>query len=298
MSTVTQGVSSAEAGKADVSSYAQTPGALHFWLRRVHSLLGLAFGGYVCVHLLVNATGLGATLGFAPKMYQQNVDKIHQMEPMLPIIEIVAIFLPLLFHAVYGSYIASVGLKLNTSSYGYWANIRYTIQRYSAWILLAFVVYHLGTLHKWGFGVFTAAHKPAFIAENEAYQSTVKAIQSPYANGILNAGVILLYLLGVWSAAFHFANGLWTAAIAWGVTVTRASQKRWGLVCCGLGIGLLIVATVAWAAFAFGKGDLPVNATATASTEVSEQMNAGATNTPGALQPKSQLKGPAATETK
>jgi succinate dehydrogenase / fumarate reductase cytochrome b subunit len=37
---------------------------------------------------------------------------------------------------------------------------------------------------------------------------------------------------------FHFANGLWTAAITWGVTVSVAAQKRWGQVCTLVGLAL------------------------------------------------------------
>jgi len=50
--------------------------------------------------------------------------------------------------------------------------------------------------------------------------------------------LLLLYIAGVFSAVYHFANGLWTAAITWGATVTVASQKRWAYICLALGITL------------------------------------------------------------
>ena len=37
---------------------------------------------------------------------------------------------------------------------------------------------------------------------------------------------------------FHFANGLWTAAITWGLTISRQAQQRWGYVCAGIGVAL------------------------------------------------------------
>jgi len=80
---------------------------------------------------------------------------------------------------------------------------------------------------------------------------------------VLNVAVMALYLLGIWSAVFHWANGLWTSAIAWGVTSTESSQKRWGHVCCAFGCGMLVVGTVAWAAFAFGDSKLDVSKTQT-----------------------------------
>jgi hypothetical protein len=53
------------------------------------------------------------------------------------------------------------------------------------------------------------------------------------------------YLVGVSLLVFHFANGLWTAAITWGITISRNAQRRWGYVCAGLGAALM---GAAWAA--------------------------------------------------
>ena len=197
--------------------------------------MGILFGGYVAVHLIVNATG------FSPLTYQRNVDKIHDLEPMLPAIEIIAIFTPLLFHLVYGFYISFAGVSYDTTTkYRYGGNVRYVLQRISAMILVAFVLYHVLTLHKWGLGWFRG--------ENQAYQSTVDSF-SPFGSEIANLAMWAFYLLGIWAATFHFANGLWTAAIAWGLTTTAAAQKRWGYVCCAAGIALTLVGTAAWVAF-------------------------------------------------
>jgi succinate dehydrogenase/fumarate reductase cytochrome b subunit len=301
-------------------------------MRRLHSLLGLVFGGYVTVHLLVNFSG------FWPKAYQQNVDKIHSLEPMLPVIEIAAIFLPLLFHMIYGIYIANAGVKFNTTKYNYGGNVRYFLQRVTAYLLLAFLIYHVGTLHKWGFSMLNVfaseppaavemqkelnkmkddyevasdpantptksdlaviekykglqqkisaardgarlAPPPAFNPQNLAYQSTAGAIKKPYGDREgLNVCVIILYLLGIWAAVFHWANGLWTSAIAWGLTVTAGAQKRWGHVCCGFGIFMLIVGTGAWTAFAIvGNPKLPETETWTMPAEESANVHGQAT---------------------
>ena len=47
------------------------------------------------------------------------------------------------------------------------------------------------------------------------------------------------------SIVFHFANGLWTAAITWGLTVSATAQTRWGYACFGLGMGLAAAAVTA-----------------------------------------------------
>ena len=263
---------SEEIAKTNQPNYSTSPGRRHFWLRRVHSLLGLVFGAYITVHLLVNATG------FSPRAYQQNVDHIHALEPMLPVIEIVAIFIPLLFHAIYGIYIAKAGVKFNTTKYNYGGNVRYTLQRWTAFFLLLFIGYHVATLHKWGLGAFGVKGYPAFQPKNLAYQSTVIAIKQPYSSMALNVAVMGLYLLGIWSAVFHWANGMWTSAIAWGLTVTRQSQKRWGDICLIFGIFLFIVGTAAWVAFTVaGNPNVPLAETQTLSPEASEVVHAQAT---------------------
>ncbi len=256
-----------EAGKVPHRRYDTAPGRRHFLIRRLHSLTGLVFGGYIATHLLVNATGLW------PRDYQQNVDKIHSLEPMLPAIEILTIFLPLLIHAIYGIYITKAGVKFNTTKYPYGGNLRYSLQRWAGIVLLLFIAFHIATLHKWGFaGIYSLTHWSAlsgyaggglFNAHNQAFQSTVTGIkyywnyENPWNVG--NVVVMAFYLLGVWSATFHFANGLWTSAIAWGLTVTAKSQRRWGHVCLGFGILLTIVGTVAWASFTIlpnARGDM------------------------------------------
>jgi succinate dehydrogenase / fumarate reductase cytochrome b subunit len=260
-----------ETAKTRQPTYDHAPGRRHFWLRRLHSLLGLAFGGYVTVHLLVNATG------FSPKTYQQNVDKIHSLQPMLPIIELVAIFIPLLFHAIYGVYITKAGVKFNTTKYNYGGNIRYSLQRWAGIIILLFIIYHVGTMHHWGFASLRIIPEPMFNPKNVAYQSTVKAIQGAYTNPALNAAVIVFYLLGTWAAAFHWANGLWTSAIAWGLTITERSQRRWGHFCLGFGVFMMLVGTAAWGAFAFGNPNIPVSETRTLPDDVAEDIHGQAT---------------------
>lgn len=248
---------SRESAKTRQPSFDTAPGRRHFLIRKLHSLTGLVFGGYITVHLLVNATGLN------PRDYQLNVDKIHSLEPMLWLIEIVAIFIPLLVHALYGFYISLAGVKFNTTKYNYGGNVRYSLQRWTAVFLLLFIAFHIATLHRWGFhslyqithwnALSAYADMPLFNAHNQAFQSTVSGIRTywnydnPAHPG--NLAVMAFYLLGVWSAVFHWANGMWTSAIAWGLTVTRNSQRRWGHLCLGFGIVMMVIGTIAWAAF-------------------------------------------------
>jgi succinate dehydrogenase / fumarate reductase cytochrome b subunit len=53
----------------------------------------------------------------------------------------------------------------------------------------------------------------------------------------MNASAIIVWIvypLGILASCYHLANGFWTAAITWGLTVSKGAQQRWGYVCAGL----------------------------------------------------------------
>lgn len=201
-------------------------GRNHFLIRRLHSLTGLVFGGYLIVHLLINATI--AQLG---THYQVQVDKIHSL-PILWAIEWVAIYLPILFHTLYGVYIIFTG-QWNIDRYPYERNWFYTLQRVSAFIIVAFMFFHIFALKVGAFG-----HDLSFDPHAASYSihrhMGVHAI-IPW----------IVYPLGILASCFHLANGIWTAAITWGLTISAESQKRFGLVCGGLFVFTLVCGMIA-----------------------------------------------------
>src|SRR5258708_31319549 len=44
----------------------------------------------------------------------------------------------------------------------------------------------------------------------------------------------VVYPIGILASCYHLANGFWTAAITWGLTISQGAQRRWGWVCGGL----------------------------------------------------------------
>ena len=70
-----------------------------------------------------------------------------------------------------------------------------------------------------------------------------------FQDGAWGSFAAVFYLVGVLSIVFHFANGLWTAAITWGLTISSRSQQRWGYACAGLGLGLAAAGIAAIAGF-------------------------------------------------
>ena len=189
---------------------------VYFLLRRLQSLGGILFGGYICVHLLVNATIIQ---GRNPDVYQQQVDKIHSL-PFLLGVELTAIYAPLLIHALYGLYVAING-KPNVEHYSYVKNWFYVLQRVTAIALLLFIFFHIGGMYGWFGETLKFDHTKSF----ESVERHLRANPLLY---------LVVYPLGILFATFHTANGFYTAAISWGLTVSKKSQDRWGWMCLGL----------------------------------------------------------------
>jgi succinate dehydrogenase / fumarate reductase cytochrome b subunit len=190
-------------------------GRQHFLLRRLHSLTGIIFGGYLVVHLLVNATI--AQMG---THYQVQVNKIHDL-PLLWAVEWAFIFLPIIFHTVYGIYIIFTG-QPNVGHYPYSKNYFYVAQRISAIVIVVFMLFHVLALKYGAFGT-----NLSFNPHDASY--TVHRHLN--VNGFFTW---VLYPLGILASCYHLANGFWTAAITWGLTISAEAQKRWGYACAGL----------------------------------------------------------------
>ena len=205
-----------------------------FLIRRLHSLSGLLpVGAYMVVHLLTNAAVLGGAASF-----QRLVDQIHDLGPLLPLVEWTFIFLPILFHAVVGVAIARGSLP-NTDDYPYKGNIRYRLQRITAWIALVFIFLHIFHLHGWFHSAWWLERvaEPLGGAQFDADRATTST-----AAALAPLLVKIGYAIGVLSCVYHLANGLWTMGITWGVWTTPAAQRRADYVCAAFGIGLATVA--------------------------------------------------------
>ena len=185
-------------------------GRHHFLLRRLHSLTGIVFGGYLVVHLLVNAT-----LAQGGQVYQIQVNKIHDL-PFVWAVEWVFIFLPIIYHTVYGIWITFTA-QWNLDRYPYEKNVFYVFQRISALILVLFIAFHIFAMR--GLLGATLSFNPE--------QATKTVV------GHMNAHwwIYPVYVIGILASCYHLSNGFWTAAITWGLTISAAAQRRWGWIC-------------------------------------------------------------------
>ncbi len=211
----------------------------YFLFRRLHSLSGIIPVGVFCiVHLFTNFQIMIQQIPFVKDLFneadifQHEVDFIHSL-PALLFIEI-GLWSAIGFHALLGiAY--TMQWKNNTAHYQYTNNKRYALQRITGIIALIFIFVHVATLRwRWNLGFLNTpfyAHGPDGTPLVTA--STAYALQASWF-------MSFFYLIGALSVVYHWSNGLWTAAITWGVTITPAAQKRWNMVCTAMGVALAI----------------------------------------------------------
>jgi len=208
----------------------------HFLLRRLHSLAGVVpIGVFLIMHLTTNSSVVWAeALGRdGAATFQHEVDFIHSM-PGLILIEIFGLWLPIFFHSIFGFYYAFSG-RSNAASYPYGGSWRYTLQRLTGYVGFIFIFFHIATL-RWGWDIPFSGGFDAHAAAS----STALALRGGAEGGTIGAVINgVLYLGGITALVYHFANGLWTWAITWGITISPQAQKRWGYVCAVVGIALM-----------------------------------------------------------
>jgi succinate dehydrogenase / fumarate reductase cytochrome b subunit len=195
-----------------------------FLLLRLHSLAGIVpLGLFLLEHFYSNAV---AMLG--KNAYNLQIERLQAI-PFLPLLEIVLIAIPLLYHAAYGIYI-SVTAKNNVKHYAYRRNWMFLLQRLSGIITLVFILYHL-----WAFRLANL-----FFGTAVNFDSVQEHLSHPF--------ILAFYILGVISTTFHFTNGLATGLITWGVTINGKSQAIASnlllgifIVLSGIGISTLMV---------------------------------------------------------
>jgi succinate dehydrogenase / fumarate reductase cytochrome b subunit len=220
----------------------------YFLLRRLHSLTGIVpIGVFLIAHLTTNSSLLWGKWGLRSEgaeetivsggvhYFWKEVQWINNQIPHLLLIEIV-LWVSIAFHSILGVYYARTG-KANTARYAYQSNWRYSLQRITGYIAIFYIFYHVATL-RWGWD-FLIPGDAKWSADYAA--STLAAALRGSNTDFTAMGVVtsLFYFVGITASVYHFANGLWTAAITWGLTVSAPAQRRWGYVCAMVGVGLM-----------------------------------------------------------
>jgi len=200
----------------------------HFLIRRLHSLSGVVpVGAFLCVHMLLNGSLIVGEVN-SESAYQNAINLVHSLNRVgiLKLVEVFGIFIPIAFHALVGILIWLTG-QTNVLAHRYGGNVRYTLQRWTAWITLVFIFVHLYHVHHW-----IIPRQIAFDA-HAATEFTAGVMTAWWAGPA--------YAIGLICAVFHFANGVWTFLIVWGITISPRAQRGAGYACAAIGIGLALL---------------------------------------------------------
>jgi succinate dehydrogenase / fumarate reductase, cytochrome b subunit len=198
-----------------------------FLWRRLHSLSGIVpIGAFLIEHFISNAF---ATNG--PHAYANQVKFLTSL-PFVPVLEIVGIYIPLLYHSLYGFYIWFRG-QSNVSDYPWAGNFMYSAQRWTGAITFAYILWHTYTMR------FTGIH--LLTDSQAAFHKVQVELQHPWAAAF--------YVVGIVAASWHFAYGLYLFCAKWGITVSETSRKWAGRAFTLVAVGLIAVGLATMSAF-------------------------------------------------
>src|SRR6266481_955049 len=193
----------------------------HFVLRKLHQLTGIVpLGLFMMEHFYSNWVAV-----HGKDEFNQGVEWLHAM-PYLLVLEFGFIFLPLLYHSIYGL-IITYEARPNNYAYGHTRNWLYVIQRITGVILFFFIIWHLYEFR-------IASTIPTAMKGNN-----VDSFKQVHDRLVLGAE-FAWYVVGIGSVVFHLANGLWLFLVDWGIAIGPRAQKMLGYACAIVGIGLFV----------------------------------------------------------
>lgn len=212
-------------------------------LRKLHQLTGIVpLGAFFAVHMYTNSTAMSG-----PEVFNEHVGDIHHM-PYLIFIEIFGIFIPLLFHSIYGVLISAES-KPNVMSYSYGRNWFYLFQRITGIFLFVFLLFHILNLR---FGLI-----PGLESYGDPVAGNADRAFAIVSAEFQNLGILLFYILGVVATAWHLAYGIWLFVVDWGLVIGEKAQKYTLYACLLLALFLAGVGINAAVSFVKPCGLLP-----------------------------------------
>lgn len=192
----------------------------------------MPLGIFLLEHFYTNSKALAGEAAF------NGAVKDLQSIPYILLVETGGIFIPLIYHAVYGLVI-TVEARPNNLHYPYARNWFYTIQRVTGIILFFFILFHVLNFR---FGLIPGLN-------------TVSVAHHPEQSFGIVAGefrmipIFIIYVIGITCTVWHFANGIWLFLVDWGITIGERAQRLAGYACIAFGIVLLAVGLNAAVAF-------------------------------------------------
>jgi succinate dehydrogenase / fumarate reductase, cytochrome b subunit len=197
----------------------------HWLLRRLHSLSGIIpIGGFLFFHLFENAYVLhGGGAWWKETEFTRSL-------PFQVAIEALLLWIPILFHAIYGLVITATAAP-NVGAYPTARNTGYTLQRITGILAFLFIGFHFATTRGWYYG------------------TGVETTYLRMHDFMMNPGILAIYLIGTLSCVYHLSNGIFTFTITWGIAVGPKAQTLVNRACVALFVVLAIVSVSILVAF-------------------------------------------------
>ena len=204
-----------------------------FILRKLHQLSGIVpLGLFILEHFYTNSKALKGAEHFNSAVADL------QAIPYILLVETAGIFIPLIYHAVYGMVI-TIEARPNNLAYPYPRNWFYLVQRITGVILFLFITFHVLNFR---FGMIpglndvSVAHAP-----ERAFEIVSREFRM--------VPIFIIYVIGITATVWHLANGIWLFLVDWGITIGERAQRIAGYACIGFGVVLLLVGLNAMVAF-------------------------------------------------
>jgi succinate dehydrogenase / fumarate reductase cytochrome b subunit len=204
-----------------------------FVLRKLHQLSGIVpLGLFLLEHFYTNSKALTGAADF------NNAVKDLQSIPYIIFVETIGIFIPLIYHAVYGLVITAEA-RPNNLAYPYSRNWYYLIQRITGVVLFLFITFHVLNFR---FGMIPGLNNQSVATHaNEAFSIVAREFRM--------IPIFIVYMIGITATVWHFANGIWLFLVDWGITIGERAQRLTGYACIAFGVLLLLVGVNAAVAF-------------------------------------------------
>jgi succinate dehydrogenase / fumarate reductase cytochrome b subunit len=209
-----------------------------FVLRKLHQLSGIVpLGLFLLEHFYTNSKALSGPQDF------NNAVRDLQSIPYIIFVEIGGIFIPLIYHAVYGLVI-TFEARPNNLHYPYPRNWFYLIQRITGVVLFVFITFHVLNFR---FGLIPKLNN---LSTATHWDRAFSIVQGEFMNPV----ILGIYIIGIAATVWHLANGIWLFLVDWGITIGERAQRITGYACIAFGVFLFLVGLNAALAFRIDGG--------------------------------------------
>ncbi|HVY62587.1 MAG TPA: succinate dehydrogenase [Planctomycetota bacterium] len=219
-----------------------------FLLERLHSLAGVVpLGAFLVEHILGNAFAVRSWGG--PEAYDRYVLFLLGTPFLKGFLELFLVYLPLAFHGWYGLAITRRATA-NVGRYGFERNWAYLVQRVTGVVLIAYIVTHVIS-ERFASEIGVWASHAAFMSPAQL-ADWHRAPSAPYQHMVAVLSIPAYYAfsyLGLLAATLHFAQGLWSFCVRWGIVVGARAQTGLKYACGALFVALSLAGVAALNSF-------------------------------------------------